>query len=102
MKKGLLFLVLNSILIFASSCFAQIGHLHLQPSFSPKNKIETPHYSSLLFKQEPPSLKPYVNQFRYTAFFCKMELKTVDYFGIWIKVHAGNYEEYTKDIYARP
>jgi hypothetical protein len=82
--------------------FSQIGHLHLQPSSSTKNKIEISHYSSLLFKQETPIVKPYMNQFRYTAFFCKMELKSVDYFGIWIKVHAGNYEEYTRDMYARP
>jgi hypothetical protein len=47
----------------------------------------------------PPALKPYLNTYHYTAFFCKMELKTIDYFGIYIKVHAGDYDAYTKEPY---
>jgi hypothetical protein len=46
-----------------------------------------------------PVLKPYLNTYRYTAFFCKMELKAVHYFGIYIKVHAGDYDTYTKEAY---
>lgn len=31
----------------------------------------------------------------YTAFFCKMEVKTSNALGIMIKVHAGDYDGYT-------
>jgi hypothetical protein len=41
---------------------------------------------------EPLVLKSPVH---YTAFFCKMEVKTANALGIMIKVHAGDYDVYT-------
>jgi hypothetical protein len=34
------------------------------------------------------------NRVHYDAFFCKMELKNRERFHIWIKVHAGQYDNY--------
>ena len=33
---------------------------------------------------------------KFPAFFCQMELKSVDRFNFWIKVHAGDYDKYSK------
>ena len=33
----------------------------------------------------------------YPAFFCRMELKAVKHFGVWIKVHAGDYDRYSRE-----
>lgn len=42
-----------------------------------------------------------LTNFHYTAFFCKMELKALDRFGIWVKVHAGDYDGYTNGFVPR-
>ena len=33
----------------------------------------------------------------YTAFFCKLEVKNLNRYNVWIKFHAGNYDEYSKE-----
>ena len=103
------------IMLFTSYCMAQVAPLGLNPvtftpgksqkrglmySFPANGFAASNHAPDLYIKPETPAvLKPYRNTFRYTAFFCKMELKAVDYFGIWIKVHAGDYDAYTKEYY---
>ena len=34
---------------------------------------------------------------KFPAFFCRMELKSVDHCNFWIKVHAGDYDKYSQD-----
>ena len=36
------------------------------------------------------------NQVHYTAFFCKMEVKNRERYNIWLKLHAGDYDNYSK------
>lgn len=37
------------------------------------------------------------NQVGYTAFFCKLEVKNLQRYNVWIKFHAGEYDEYSKE-----
>ncbi len=75
--------------------------------FKPAND----HYSSRQFKLLPHSfainkspllnnrlhvLKPFDNNIQYDAFFCKMEVNNAERFNIRIKIHAGNYDDYTR------
>ncbi len=41
-------------------------------------------------------LKPFDNNIQYDAFFCKMEVNNAVRFNIRIKIHAGNYDDYTR------
>ncbi len=41
-------------------------------------------------------LKPFDNAVHYSAFFCNMELVMHERCNIWIKVHAGDYDTYSK------
>jgi len=36
----------------------------------------------------------------YPAFFCRMELRSVSQLGIWIKLHAGDYDAYSRSASA--
>ena len=38
-----------------------------------------------------------VNGFQYEAFFCRMEQKAINKWGVCIQVHAGDYNSYYKD-----
>ncbi len=35
-------------------------------------------------------------QVHYTAFFCKLEVKNLERYNIWLKLHAGDYDNYSK------
>lgn len=35
----------------------------------------------------------------YPAFFCRMELKSVTHLGVRIKVHAGDYDNYSRPLH---
>jgi hypothetical protein len=43
------------------------------------------------------AVQPFDNGVHYTTFFCKMELTMYEHCNMWIKVHAGDYDVYTKD-----
>jgi hypothetical protein len=81
---------------------AQISYtprkLHLaapQPVFLPS--VTSPSYVFVLGNNEtpPPATCVLKSPVHYTAFFCKMEVKTQQTLGIMIKVHAGDYDRYT-------
>ena len=40
----------------------------------------------------------YKSPVHYTAFFCKMEVKSMNSLGIMIKVHAGDYDNYSGEV----
>ncbi len=50
-----------------------------------------------------PEIKPAMNtinplgcSIHYEAFFCRMELKITEHLPFWIRIHAGDYDSYTK------
>jgi hypothetical protein len=49
--------------------------------------------SSKALTLKQPVLKPFEG-IHYTAFFCRMELKAVKSCNVWLKVHAGDYDNY--------
>jgi hypothetical protein len=51
--------------------------------------------SDFPLQQQAP--KRFDNEVHYTAFFCKMELNMHERCNIWIKVHAGDYDVYSKE-----
>ncbi len=92
------------ILIFALNVFATLtvkGQTQMNKSC---NKMQLPlnfSFSSLLnlnnLNHTPENkfvLSAIAPSVKYDAFFCKMELKNREHFHIWIKVHAGDYDQY--------
>jgi hypothetical protein len=39
-------------------------------------------------------VKPFDSSVHYTAFFCKMEVRNLERYHVWIKFHAGDYDRY--------
>lgn len=72
----------------------------INPFFAPSlysfNKFS--HYNNIVQGVQYQAIP---NNFHYTAFFCKMELKAMNHFGIWIKVHVGDYDNYSKTYYRK-
>jgi len=66
------------------------SNLQLLPTLS-KTKVQ-----SLLRLKPAPKLDG-VNGFKYEAFFCRMEQRSIDKLGFCIQIHAGDYNNYYKD-----
>lgn len=73
----------------------------------PKNSTRYAKNAPLLsaVKPAPPSLpggperaasKPFGSYVHYDAFFCRMERHTLARTGVWVKIHAGDYDRYTR------
>lgn len=93
-------------MVSGSLSFGQIMNGTFQ-SASLKLNIEEPQFfvpslgsSPVVFKsfsQYSPTftLSIFKSPVHHTAFFCKMEMKAVNRLGIWVKIHAGDYDTYT-------
>lgn len=66
-----------------------------QPLLIPS--VSSPSYAFVLGEDRSFTTQTcvYKSPVHHTAFFCKMEVKTQNAFGIMIKVHAGDYDKYT-------
>ncbi len=94
------------IALLAAGCsFAQTGALKFKAlqfntvnipfpfSGNLKNSASADVISFFSETHAPAMVDPVVH---YPAFFCRMELKSVDQLGIWIKIHAGDYDTYSR------
>jgi hypothetical protein len=103
--KGFKIGVYSLLLVLAvglQGAMAQITYtprkLHLE---APKQvflpSVTSPSYVFVLGagNTQPPSTCVLKSPVHYTAFFCKMEVKTQQTLGIMVKVHAGDYDTYT-------
>lgn len=113
--KGLrIFLFIGILMCISSVSFAQTSILNLKTAIFQLKRTEssffipTSNIHSTSFKFTTPlqqENRPLVfkSPTHYTAFFCKMELKTLNALGIMIKVHAGDYDGYIGGCgYLRP
>ncbi len=75
--------------------------IHFEQLSTPKLWHEQGNYS-LMGASEGLGTQPfsviYKSPVHYTAFFCKMEVKTMNSLGIMIKVHAGDYDNYSGEV----
>ena len=93
-------IVLGSIFFAGSAAFAQSGLLQPKPLKFPAPAYNVqavvpagPFSFSKSGAHSPAAFDPAVH---YPAFFCRMELKSVSRLGIRIKVHAGDYDAYSR------
>jgi len=90
-------------MLFASASFAQSNlrkYTFCKPIIiSPIQTSSLYSFYHISISNTNPVAK--LTNFNYTAFFCKMELKALDRFGIWVKVHAGDYDGYTNGFVPR-
>ncbi len=103
MKKLRIFVIIIIAMFLASGLFAQ-SNLSKYTFFKPFIIAST--HTAQLFNFYPTLVgnynpRPILTNFHYSAFFCKMELKALDRFGIWVKVHAGDYDGYTNGFVPR-
>ncbi len=101
MKKLRIYVIIFMAMFFTSASFAQ-SNLSKYTFYKPV--IISPIYTSSLYSFYHQSITnsnplPKLTNFHYSAFFCKMELKALDHLGIWVKLHAGDYDNYTKLIF---
>ncbi len=97
--------IVSITLIWAAFASAQTNLLDFQPkqlkfperSYGFVISSTTPSLMGVSCKspKETQSISVLKSPVCYTAFFCKMEVKTAKAFGIMIKVHAGDYDAYT-------
>lgn len=66
---------------------------NLHPSFNGQLPLNNLNYPGI----GPSPSFPIDNTLHYNAFFCTMELMNRERFHIWIKLHAGRYDEYTRE-----
>jgi hypothetical protein len=94
------------LVFFMAPSFAQTIPIKFQTPGSfivKKQQLFHLPVSEFSVKQLPDHFNPGNNNFHfdkavhYSAFFCKMELKAVDHCNVWIKLHAGDYDAYTKN-----
>lgn len=91
-----IFAFVISTAIFAQSDPLQPRALQF-PSTPYPNHFNTPSINTFsLITSGTHSLAPIDPAVHYPAFFCRMELKTMNHLGIWIKVHAGDYDTYSR------
>ncbi|MCW3071478.1 MAG: hypothetical protein JWO44_1368 [Bacteroidetes bacterium] len=91
-----------TFILLSASAFSQRNILHTPPlkqagrlSFV-LSSVNVPFsLSSEAQKRFPMCVESKVD---YPAFFCRMELKSVDRFHIWVKFHAGDYDRYMRVI----
>jgi hypothetical protein len=100
MKKIFLFFI---VVFTGSFLFAQTPVLKFQPlNFSPAKQFHFMNSAAanpnLVLSSPNPDHLPasFDPAIHFPAFFCRMELKAVEHFGIWIKVHAGDYDRYSR------
>ena len=105
MKNSVVFSI---IMVLALNAGAQDNTSKVPPLQFPKNKKETNFISSpktntsfslKKTKLDPQhqAVQPFDNGVHNTAFFCKMELNVYERCHVWVKVHAGDYDVYSKE-----
>lgn len=65
-------------------------------SFVPSTHEHLAVYYSKKIYNYLPLVQPIKSAIKYESFFCNMEIKNLQRFNLWIKFHAGDYDNYTK------
>ncbi len=104
MKKLKISVLISMLTLFISVSFAQSNLSKY--AFDKPTMMRSVFTSSLYsFNHTMPHIigkpLPVLANFHYTAFFCKMELKALNHLGIWVKVHAGDYDIYSGSFIRR-
>lgn len=78
--------------------------IHIPPMALSRQELATPlavkiwdgnaPFQKSPFRQAPASC--YVPQEHYTAFFCKLEFLSMQGTRVWFKIHAGDYDSYSR------
>lgn len=81
---------------FAGNVFAQYQPKNFEVKL--ENTLESISKAKSYLKSNERKLQlGEVNGFKYEAFFCRMEQKAINKWGVCIQVHAGDYNSYYKD-----
>lgn len=108
MKWRLILVGFMSIMFSMASINAQTILISYKPRQIHFDRLSTPKLwheqgnFSLMATSEGLGAQPfsviYKSPVHYTAFFCKMEVNSMNSLGIMIKLHAGDYDNYSGEV----